>query len=356
MRWVLTVFAFIFYCSKVCRAYTKLSSKDTQQLINSAATRNELLDPLNPNGYLQPILRVRVPGTENSTYVQRHFTEFFKTLHSDWDVRLDTFTSNTPIAQEVQFTNIIATRDPPNANGNVGRVVIAAHYDSKLEPEGFIGAIDSAAPCALMMHAIATIDAQLTELWGTNNNDVKQHGVQVIFFDGEEAFHEWSETDSTYGARHLAEEMAKPMSVSRFQQRSELDMIDVLVLLDLLGAPNPTIPSYFRETDWLHRKFSAIEDRLERLGTLKNSGPQKIFVRPPMFQYGGLIGDDHVPFLRKGTHVLHLIPIHFPPVWHKITDDADHLDLNMLRDWAQILPVFLAEYLDIGLKGSKAEL
>ena len=29
--------------------------------------------------------------------------------------------------------------------------------------------------------------------------------LQMVFFDGEEAFREWSKTDSLYGARHLAE-------------------------------------------------------------------------------------------------------------------------------------------------------
>ena len=28
----------------------------------------------------------------------------------------------------------------------------------------------------------------------------------MVFFDGEEAFREWTETDSLYGARHLAQQ------------------------------------------------------------------------------------------------------------------------------------------------------
>lgn len=31
----------------------------------------------------------------------------------------------------------------------------------------------------------------------------------MIFFDGEEAFVRWTNEDSIYGSRHLAEEMAK---------------------------------------------------------------------------------------------------------------------------------------------------
>jgi len=29
--------------------------------------------------------------------------------------------------------------------------VLAAHYDSKLTPEGFLGATDSAVPCAMLL-------------------------------------------------------------------------------------------------------------------------------------------------------------------------------------------------------------
>lgn len=32
--------------------------------------------------------------------------------------------------------------------------------------------------------------------------------LQLLFLDGEEAFEEWSATDSLYGARHLAARMA----------------------------------------------------------------------------------------------------------------------------------------------------
>lgn len=44
--------------------------------------------------------------------------------------------------------------------------------------------------------------------------------LQLLFFDGEEAFEEWSNTDSLYGARHLAEQMAKTphhLGVSQLQ-------------------------------------------------------------------------------------------------------------------------------------------
>ena len=48
--------------------------------------------------------------------------------------------------------------------------------------------------------------------------------LQFIFFDGEEAFKDWTDTDSLYGARHLASQLDnarasvdREVSVSKLQ-------------------------------------------------------------------------------------------------------------------------------------------
>ena len=38
--------------------------------------------------------------------------------------------------------------------------------------------------------------------------------LQFVFFDGEEAFEEWTETDTIYGARHLADKWEKNSQLS----------------------------------------------------------------------------------------------------------------------------------------------
>ena len=97
--------------------------------------------------------------------------------------------------------------DPPGTQvGEVGRLALVAHYDSKITPAGFIGATDSAAPCAMLMHAARSIDEALTKKWEAMAADgmeelEEQKGVQIIFLDGEEAFLSWTDTDSLYGAR-----------------------------------------------------------------------------------------------------------------------------------------------------------
>lgn len=62
---------------------------------------------------------------------------------------------------------------------------------------------------------------------------------------------------------------------------------------------------------------------------------------------GGYVLDDHVPFMERGVEILHIIPTPFPDVWHKIEDDAEHLDLPTVRDWARILTVFTAEWMEL---------
>ena len=73
--------------------------------------------------------------------------------------------------------------------------------------------------------------------------------IQMIFFDGEEAFKEWSATDSIYGARHLAQKWSGLTYDYKGVSGNHLDRIDVFVLLDLLGAKNPTIYSMNRSTE-----------------------------------------------------------------------------------------------------------
>lgn len=64
----------------------------------------------------------------------------------------------------------------------------------------------------------------------------------------------------------------------------------------------------------------------------------------------GLFGieDDHIPFIARGVETLHVIPSPFPhEVWHKIEDDAEHLDMEVVRDWARVVAGFALEWLDM---------
>jgi glutaminyl-peptide cyclotransferase len=157
---------------------------------------------------LAPILRPRVSGTEGNVAVRQHFIDFFHKELPAWRIDLHNSTSTTPVSngKEVPFVNFIATRDPPGASaGDVSRLALVAHYDSKYTPIDFIGAIDSAAPCAMIMHVARSLDAALTKKWASadpDDFDVEHRGLQILFLDGEEAFVSWTDDDSLYGARY----------------------------------------------------------------------------------------------------------------------------------------------------------
>lgn len=117
---------------------------------------------------------------------------------------------------------------------------------------------------------------------------------------------------------------------------TELSGIEHLVLLDLLGAPNPLIRSYFTDTAWLFDSLASAERRLHESGVLVGSeraaALQSFFLprRGDEFSYG-YIADDHIPFLRKGVNVLHVIPYPFPSVWHTLRVSCElHRNHEML--------------------------
>lgn len=188
-------------------AYTPLSDDSLRKIPSPGSDFD-----IHNGAILAPILIPRVPGTPGSLKVQQHFIDWFSTHLPKWTISYQNSTGKTPATgdRDVPFANIIITRDPPwTQPGDVGRLTLVAHYDSKLTPEGFIGATDSAAPCAMIMHAARSVDAALTKKWeamaaqGMDDGLQEETGVQILFLDGEEAFVNWTDEDSLYGARYV---------------------------------------------------------------------------------------------------------------------------------------------------------
>ena len=147
-----------------------------------------------------------------------------------------------------------------------------------------------------------------------------------------------------------------------------LNSISLFVLLDLLGATNPNVPSYFQSTHWAYQNIAKLEERMRSLHLLdtKPSHPFLPDANKQASQFTrGYIEDDHVPFMARGVHILHLITSPFPTVWHTMDDDGEHLDGPTVQDWAKVVTAFAAEWMDLeGLlpphrnlrRGNKTEL
>ncbi|KAL3427449.1 glutaminyl-peptide cyclotransferase [Phlyctema vagabunda] len=338
------------------QAYTPLTDDTLRNIPGGAADFD-----IKTGALLAPILIPRVPGTPGSAKVLQHFVDFFTKELPNWTIEYQNSTSKTPGTgdKDVPFVNLIITRDPPwTQPGNVGRLALVAHYDSLMNPAGFIGATDSAVPCALIMHAARSVDEALTRKWeamkaeGLGDRELEEEvGVQILLLDGEEAFVSWTDTDSLYGARSLAETWEATAHPATSTFRSALNSISLFFLLDLIGAASPNIPSYFKTTHWAYQKLASIESRLRSLSVLQSEADHAFLPdtnkAADSFHSAWTVQDDHIPFMARGVEVLHIIPTPFPRVWHHMTDDGEHLDMPTVEDWAKIVTAFVAEWMDL---------
>jgi len=342
------------------RAFRELSPAQIRHLVDSPDSSKHL-DTSDPSSHLSKILIPRVADTENNTLVKNHITSTLKNLN--WHIEEDSFTDTTPYGEK-RFTNVIATKDPDAPR----RVVLAAHFDSKFFStyplNQFLGATDSAMPCALMLDLAEALDPllnrrkELHEQDKFDDDDLAETTLQLVFFDGEEAFVDWTATDSVYGARHLAKRWSSsylhPNSNRRLMpSTTEISTIEHLILLDLLGSKNPSIQNYFLDTAWLFDAMASSERRLARAGVFAgvnesdNQWRSFFIPRNEYSQNYGYIEDDHIPFMKLGVSILHIIASPFPRVWHTLRDDATALDMETMRRWNMIMRVFMCEYLGL---------
>ncbi|KAJ3091225.1 hypothetical protein HK100_007244 [Physocladia obscura] len=308
---------------------------------------------------LHNLLVPRVSGSEANANVRNHIVTVFKALQ--WSVEIDAFDSETPHGK-LPFANIVATK---NSNAK-HKLVLAAHYDSKFfDGKDFIGATDSAIPCAILI-AIAHAINPLLEA----QDLLARTTVQFIFFDGEEAFVNWSATDSLYGSRHLAEKWetlaadgstipsfssSTKSSQSSNKKKSILKSIDAFILLDLLGDPTSTFINLNSKTTWIWERLVNIEQRLASLQLLSPQKSELVNVQnevayfvPGISTFGSqAIDDDHRPFRDRGVPIVHVIAVPFPKTWHTLNDDSDHVNPNTASDLARIFTVLVVEYLGL---------
>ncbi|KAJ8730328.1 hypothetical protein PYW07_017366 [Mythimna separata] len=316
-----------FYQEKNVHEAEELTDQDVRDVA-------ALTDMTHFKSVLNEILIPRVVGTPNHDKVSSYISQSMRDL--GWDVTENVFSDHTPVFGPLNFKNIIAKLNPDAERF----LTLACHYDSKYMREHvFVGATDSAVPCAMMINLAKVMSAQLEPL---KSNRLS---IMFIFFDGEEAFRQWGPNDSIYGARHLAK---KWHGTEYKDGANELQRMDVLVLLDLLGAPDPVFFSYFQSTEKWYVRLAVAEQRLAELEQFQAYSRGKLeqtYFR--LRSSGAVIEDDHIPFMRRNVDILHLIPSPFPSVWHTPADDMSALDFNTIENLNKILRVFVAEYLHI---------
>jgi hypothetical protein len=97
--------------------------------------------------------------------------------------------------------------------------------------------------------------------------------------------------------------------------------------------------------------MASVEERLRKANKLKSKVDGNFLWEADKSENdrwaGGMIEDDHIPFMARGVDILHIIPSPFPEVWHTSKDDGEHLDLDVVEDWAMITTAFAAEWMEL---------
>jgi len=230
----------------------------------------------------------RYMGSENHKKLERYINDHLK---GD-QVEDDAFTADT-VEGKFPVRNIIAkfpgTKD--------GIIVILGHYDTNypLRNIGYVGANDGGSSTAILLE-------YANQLRGGGSAKTRDgYSVWLVWTDGEEAVRKWSDTDSLYGARHLAE---------KWEKDGTLKKIKALLVMDMIGDADLNIDRNTIGTAWLLDLIYAAAERL---------GYQSHF-----YAREGPIEDDHLPFVKRGVPSADVIDLDYGynNVFHHTAQDT----------------------------------
>ena len=240
----------------------------------------------------------RWPTSPNHTKAE----EFLRSRLQHDQLEEDTFIANTPIGP-VNMRNFIV-RFPGKKDGVI---VLATHYETNyyLKNINFVGANDGGATTGLLL---ALADHFREQIARTRQLD--GYSVWLVFFDGEEAIQSWSQSDSTYGSRHLAAKWGRDATLKR---------IKAFLLTDMIGDKDLDIQHETNSTDWL---VSTVRQ------AARKCGDEKYF-----FQRDEAVEDDHLAFVNRGVPSIDIIDLDYGPnnsYHHTAQDTMDKVSAHSL--------------------------
>jgi glutaminyl-peptide cyclotransferase len=222
--------------------------------------------------------------------------EFIVSKLKGVDVEQDRFTAQTPVGK-FPMNNIIA-KFPGKKDGII---VVAGHYDTLYSlPKTFVGANDGGSSTAVLL--------ELADQF--RGKQLDGYSVWLLWTDGEEAFVKWTDTDSVYGSRQLAQ---------RWQQDGTARKIKAFILVDMVGDADLDILKDTMSTPWLSDLvYKAASDL----------GYQSHF-----YENSTGMDDDHIPFAKVGIPVVDIIDFTYGynnVFWHTPQDTVDKLSSQSL--------------------------
>lgn len=228
--------------------------------------------------------------------------------HSGWQVTRQAFTDNTPQGK-THFVNLIA-RFPGDANGASPSFLLCSHYDTKLfDTIRFVGANDGGSSTGLLL--------ELARVLGQHANLARK--IELVFFDGEEAYENFSDTDGLYGSRYFAKHL----------EGNDAKKIRGGILFDMVGdhSLNITLPA--DSPAELARDMFAAADALKLRNYFSYLDREMI--------------DDHTPLNAIGIPTIDIIDFDYPP-WHTAGDTMDKISAQSLQIVGSVALNYLSEF------------
>ncbi|HEY2614399.1 MAG TPA: M28 family peptidase [Chthoniobacterales bacterium] len=245
----------------------------------------------------------RPPGTEAIEKTRKYLTEQLERY--GWKVERQAFAEQTPRGK-IEFVNLIATFGA----GSAPSFLLCSHYDTKtFDAIRFVGANDGGSSTGLLLE-LARVLAERSDL---------AHKTELVFFDGEEAYRAFSETDGLYGSRYFAKQLTEQNKTTQFRGGILFDMVGDRSLAITLPPDSPAE---------LARGIFAAADALN--------------LRSHFTYFDRDITDDHTPLNAVGISVIDLIDFDYPP-WHTAQDTIDKLSAESLRIVGAVASYYLSE-------------
>ena len=222
-----------------------------------------------------------------------------------WQVSPQPFTEETPQGK-VAFVNLSATFGAKATPS----FLLCSHYDTKtFATARFVGANDGGSSTGLLLE-MARVLAQQPAL---------ARKVQLVFFDGEEAYVSFTATDGLYGSRYFAKQLAHDGKVKQFRGGILFDMVGDRALTITLPPDSPS-----EITTGIFAAAEALQVRQH-------------------FSYAqsGIL-DDHTPLNAVGIPMIDLIDFDFP-AWHTPEDTMDKISAESLGIVGSVAARYLAE-------------
>ena len=144
--------------------------------------------------------------------------------------------------------------------------------------------------------------------------------VELVFFDGEEAFESFSETDGIYGSRYFAKQLSATKESKQFRGGILFDMIGDRALKVTLPPDSPT-----------------------KLAREIFSSAEALKLRTYFTYFDRDITDDHTPLNAVGIPTVDLIDFRFS-YWHTADDTIDKISADSLQKVGMVAAYFLSEF------------